>query len=262
MNFQVSYLKTPMLALAALASAPLVAIWSRNRKNALGLPGAAMASVMVIFAGIAMVTEPYTRERPRSVNLAYMQTTDADGATTAQWRLYTYGPEDKAYTAAAGFPAEPAAFSRFGGAKSKAYFQPAQNHNIASPSLSITSDEFLDGVRIIKGDIAAGRAGVFFGITFPAGTNAEEFSVNGDVLLNREKFASGKINQAYFNGFGARTLPFELRIAGDGPSEIAMFEVSPLPDDAKAISIIQKRPDSAAPLQFGDHAEVQHIYRF
>jgi hypothetical protein len=265
-NFQVSYLKTPMLALTALASAPLLATRrSEPRdaapKSATLITGAFIAIVMAIAATVAMFSQAYTENRPRSTNLAYMQGTDSDGATQARWRLFTFGPSDEDFIAAAGFPEAPAAFKRFGGRDSKARFLPAHNHDLAAPSLTIASDDVSNGVRIVKGRLAAGRAGPFFGVTFSPETKAKQFLVNGKVLIDEEKFLSGKLNQSFFNGFGARSLSFELHLVPGEPADLTLFEVSALPDDETGQAIIDKRPNNAAPLQFGDHAEVQRNYR-
>lgn len=264
LNFQMSYLKMPILALLALASAPLAAIWRNEKRGGADYwPAAAvLASVTVVAAVIALNVPSYTPERPRSVNLAYVQETGANRDTHAQWRLYAYGPADRTYAEKAGFPKEQTHFKRFNAGDAKAYLQPATDHKLATPTLSVLSDITTDGVRDVKGELIAGRGGPMMVITFAENSSAIQFSVNGTTLIDAETFASGKTVQAYFNGFGLRPLPFELQIKNDTPLDLTLVEISELPDDPMAQSIIEMRPQNAAPIQFGDHSEVQFHYSF
>lgn len=260
LNYQVSYLKTPILALFALTAAPLAAVW-RKETCSFWRPAALISIITIVASGAAMAVPAYTPDRPRSVNVAYFQEIGPGGEQDARWRVFTYGPADKAYVKEAGFLTEISTFKRFGARESNAYFQPAQVHDLKTPQLQVFSEEATDGGRIIKGEISAGRAGPFFGVTFAADAPATEFSVNGITLIDSKKFASGKISSMHFNGFNDRPLAFELHVSGEAPIDVMLFEVSDLPDDAVGQSIIAKRPKNAAPIQFGDHTEIQKHYR-
>ena len=263
LNFQLSAAKMLVLLLLSLGAAPLAALLADGLKPA-RLPLAVLGGVLLVATIAGTLVPAYTADRPRSVNIAYMQTGEAGSeARETHWRLFTFGPPAEDYANAAGFPDEIGTFRRYGVRTSEAYLQPAPDLALTPPTLAIASDTTgADGQRRIEGTLQAGEAGFFFGIAFPADSGARELVVDGRTLFEGESLTSGQARQAMFHGVGNTPVSFVLTAEADRPVDVVMFELSTLPDNADAAGIVALRPDDAAPLHFGDHAEVQNHYRF
>jgi hypothetical protein len=263
LNFQLSAAKMLVLVLLGLGASPLAAYYANGLREA-RLPLAAMAVVLVAATVAGAIVPPYTPDRPRSVNLAYMQTGEAGSEVRdAQWRLFTFGPPAERYAQAAGFPDEVGTFDRYGVRTSDAYLRPAPDLDLKPPMLVVTSDTTGDGGRRrIEGTLQAGEAGFVFGIAFPAGSGIRELVVEGETLLGEQTLPSTRAEQAMFHGAGNMPLSFVLTAEPGEPVEFALFELSALPDHPEAAEIVARRPADTAPLHFGDHAEVQNHYRF
>ncbi len=260
-NFQSSYLKTPILVLMSLAAAPLAA-WSIDGFKSARLPLAASALVCVAAAIAGYLAPAYTPDRPRAVNVDYLQIANADTAT-AQWRLATIGPADTDHAARAGFPAELETFLRWGLRETKAYLRPAPALALPEPQWRVLSETpDASGARVVDGEVQAGRGGFLFGLTFAPDADVDSLTVEDTVLANSEAFDSPRGLAVTFSGIGERALRVRLVTRSAEPVGATLFEVSPLPEHPEAAAIIAARPDNAAPIHFGDHAEVQRHLTF
>lgn len=263
LNFQLSAAKMLILVLLGLGAAPLAAFHAGGFRSA-RLPLGALVAAVLVSTGIGAIVPAYTPDRPRSVNIAYFQTAEAGGeGRETQWRLFTFGPPAEAYARAAGFTGPIGTFDRYGVRASEAYLRDAPDLALTPPTLTVTTqtqDE--DGRRRIEGTVQAGEAGFFFGIAFPPDSGVLGLEVEGETLLREADLTGGRGRPVMFHGAGNRSLDVVLTVSADAPVELILFELSGLPDHPEVADILAHRPDDAAPLHFGDHAEVQNHYRF
>lgn len=260
-NFQVSYLKTPILVLMALPAAALAAWYGQSFKAA-RLPLAIVAAATAAAAIAGYLTPAYTETRPRSVNVDYLQI-DAGETRQSQWRIDTYGPADVAYAQRAGFTEEQSEYLRWGLRDSRAHLKPAPDLDLPGPQLRILSDTRNEaGLRTIEGEMQAGRSGFLYGLTFAHGANVETLSVEGTLIAETEAFTRPRGVAVTFSGVGERVMHFRLTTDAAEPVPATLFELSAAPQHAESAAIIAERPSNAAPIQFGDHAEIQRRITF
>jgi hypothetical protein len=266
-SFTSAWLKTAALCLGALAAAPLAAHHARHGgvRGPLALTAAVTAAAIV--AGF--LADPYTPDRPRSVNVVYQQFqyngagfSDAETQLHSAWRLFTYGPPDVDHARRAGFSGDPATFHRWGLRESQAYLREIPSLGLPPPILHIDSDRVENDRRVLRGTLRAGRNGFLLGLTFPPGVVLHELTVEDTTILHADNYAADKGVAATFSGLGERPLAIELTVPIETPFDVVAFELSAFPDHPDGAAIIRLRPDDAAAIQFADHTEIQHHYRF
>ncbi|HRO02579.1 MAG TPA: hypothetical protein PLS69_03115, partial [Terricaulis sp.] len=170
---------------------------------------------------------------------------------------------DAAHAAATGFPDEVSPYRRWGLRDAKAYLRAAPDLTLVEPHMRIISVQTLDdGARLIEGELQAGRNGFLYGITFASGAAVREFWANGERLAQSEAFDAPRELAVTFSGVGDRTMQFRLLTSSSAPVAATMFELSSPPEHPDLAAIIAERPDTAAPIHFGDHAEVQRQITF
>ncbi len=261
-NFQVSYLKMPILIVMALPAAALAA-WYAHSFKATRLPLGLVAAATLAATIGGYLAPAYTETRPRSVNVDYLQIDAADETRQTQWRIDTYGPGDAAYAERAGFNEDQGEYLRWGLRDSRAHLKPAPDLDLPGPGLRILSDTRNEaGLRTIEGEMQAGRSGFLYGVTFARGASIETLSVEGMLIADAEAFTRPRGVAVTFSGVGERVMRFRLTTNAVEPIPATLFELSAAPQHAESDAIIAERPSTAAPIQFGDHAETQRRISF
>jgi hypothetical protein len=266
-SFVAAQLKTLPLCLGAMVAAPLAAFHCQAT-GAARRPSALLAVVLAATTVAGATATAYTPDRPRSVNVAYQQIQYSGAAaiddrqSQAAWRLFTYGPPDSDYARRAGFAGEQLTFRRWGLRESPAYLREIPSLGLPPPTLTITGDRVEDGWRVLAGTLQAGRGGFLLGLTFAPGVILHELTVEGTTILKGDNYDADKGVAATFSGIGDRPLAVELRVPADTPTDVIVFELSAFPDHPDGAEIVRLRPDDAAAIQFADHSEIQHHYRF
>ena len=260
-NFQTSYLKTPILLLLSLTAMPLAA-WSIGAFKTARWP---LATSALVCAGAAIwgaLTPAYTPERPRAVNIDYLQV-EASDQITSRWRLATIGPADVDHAARAGFPPELQTVLRWGLRETKAYLRPAPELSLPPPQWRIVSEtRDANGARVVEAEVQSGRGGFLYGLTFAPNTEMDSLVVEDVVLADAEAFENPRGLAVTFSGVGDRILRARFVTHSAEPVNATLFELSALPDHPEAAAMIAARPDTAAPIHFGDHAEIQRQVSF
>jgi hypothetical protein len=262
--FQAAYLKTAMLGLGAMVAMPLAA----RSCGSLPVRRALLASLALtlLLTILGYIAPTYTVDTPRSVNVAYQQIehsgSTAGTSPSSLWRLFTFGPADSEYAAAAGFPAKLEEFKRYGIRSSEAYLQPAPELNLPAPALVIESDSTEGDIRSIRGTLNSGRSGFMLGLSFPPDTPVLQLDTFGKTIINADNYKPERGAVATFVGFNNSPVKFELQVQAGSPFDVIAFELSAFPDNEAGHEIIAKRPDNAASIHFSDHSEIQHHYHF
>ena len=251
-NFQVSHFKMIPLLLLALPLVPVVSIWRDEnvgvvRPALFGVAGAALAGIVG-----GMLVSGYTAERPRSVNVVY-HSNKITGEH--QYQIVAYGKQDHSYLAAAGFPEEKKSYLQYGAVPGKGYFIPAEDMNLASPSVTIISDTEEEGRRVIKGTIHAGRAAQMMGFGFVDGSILQGMTVNGHQVVLRKK-AAGSPELVWLHGAGDTNMPFSMDLTPGELKGMSLFSLGAYTNTAQAKKLQALRPNDAAPMHYGDHSLV------
>lgn len=263
-SFYAAWLKMVPLGLAAIASSPLFSIRTGDISGS-RRPIQIVSAVFLAATIAAALVPAYSENRPRSLNIAYQQIGGPEGAhgeSRSAWRMFTFGPPDRAYAAAAGFPAAQENFQRWGLRDGKAYLLDSPSLDLAPPVFILDTDRTIGDTRTLKGSLQSGRSGFLLGLTFKPGSPVNGLEVEGKAVLTGENYMPDKGASVTFSGIGDRALEIELEVPANEPVELIVFELSAFPNAPEGEAITGLRPSNAAPIHFSDHTEIQNHYRF
>jgi hypothetical protein len=246
LGFKLSHLRMIVLAQLIWTLLPLTVRAGESLDSRIAIGAAAAACALA--AVIAMNVPSHTVDRPRGANLVYVQEGD-----TAQWQMESFGGPGKDTLRAMGFDLEAQAIERYGVAAAQAQVRSAKSLNLPQPTIEIDVDEERGGQRVLQGRIRSERNAYTVGFTFASGVPLARLAIeNQPVLLSPPE------RPQVVRVFGAaeRTIRFEIAAPLGASLSFVVFDDDALTVEGEAAEILAKRPDTAAPLQFGDHSIV------
>ncbi|HBM82215.1 MAG TPA: hypothetical protein DD459_00965 [Halieaceae bacterium] len=199
----------------------------------------------------ATLVPVYTADRPRAMNVQYVLDVDQG---QAWWELFSYGPVDTAYLQAAGVPAKPAPIQRFGAITEETYRKAATVQPLAPPEFTLNPQH--DRPNSVNGTIHSVNGAFILGLALDNPDAVDSLLIDGQHVLRHPDTARTGGKLVRMHGAGTRRLRFELNLRPGETTNLWLFEQSVLPLDAEARALQSQRPDNAAPIHFGDHAQL------
>lgn len=241
-NFQLSYLKVIPLFILMLWIIPLVtAHFSKNKET---YKPAAIISICLLFISclLGFLVPGFTEDRPRPINLVYMQDQDE---MTAYWLMETaYGVRpDFNYIADGGFSLS-----------EKSYRKQTILQNLNAPSLEVMSLTEEDGLRKIKVKITSHREAFQISLAFDNKDVINNVTVNGLHVAHQ----GGDIPIAV--GVDHKSHIIDISLSGGEELTITLSDTAPLTGE-QAQEILQHRPVTVRPIGAGDRSVVTRKYR-
>lgn len=253
-NFDASHAKTIPLVLLALPLLPIAIAYVAG--GPVRTPVIAGLVIVVAAAVVATIVPTHTVDRPRGVNLVYVQD---DAARSAQWQLESLGDPGRATIQAMGFDTVKQPGMRFGVVPTDIYMKAAASRELAAPVVEIAEDVETEGQRTIRGSIRSQRPTHRLGLAFAAQSPVLGLSVEGQPVLDK---AARDARVVGFHGVGQQPVRFELTARPGQLLTLTAFDIGTLTPDREAEAMLAKRPDTAAPLHSGNQAIVLTRFSF
>lgn len=246
LGFKLSHVKIAVLTLLIWPLLPLAVHFEHSVGSRSAL--LASAATTVLAALIAMNVPSHTVDRPRGASLAYVQ--DEHGA---QWQIESHAGPGEETLRAMGFDREAHEIEQYGVVRTKTQVRPATSLDLPQPMVEIDADLKRDDQRIVQGRIRSGRSAHILGLAFAADAPLTRVAIEDQpVLVARPR--SAEVIRVF--GAGDQILRFEIIADPSQPLAFIVFDDDALPTEGEAAQMLAKRPVTAAPLQFGDHAVV------
>ncbi|MBV6422843.1 MAG: hypothetical protein NAOJABEB_00629 [Steroidobacteraceae bacterium] len=249
-NFDVAQAKVIPLLLLTLPLLP-IALAHVQRHGSRALIGAGSALV-VGAAAVAMAVPTHTVDRPRGVNLLYVQD---DAHASAQWQIQSFGEPGRALLDAMGFDAVKRPVLRLGVAPTDVYLKPATDRALATPVVEIDEDFERDGQRIVRGRVQSRRPTFQLGLAFAAHSPVLGLRIEGQPVLAGADDAPRIVG---VHGVGGDPVAFELIATPRAALSVVAFDIGPLMADREGDAMLARRPADAAPLHAGNQSIVLH----
>ncbi|HET9865652.1 MAG TPA: hypothetical protein VFQ06_00060, partial [Nitrospira sp.] len=202
----------------------------------------------------AMLVPTHTSDRPRGLNLVYVQDHDAK---TAQWHLESSSEPDAEMLGAMGFNpvSQPVSqqVMQFAVMPGRAYVKPALDLGLQAPFVQIDEDVERDGKRVVRGRIRSQREAFHLGLAFPAQSPLLSLRVEDQPVLES---ATGDAEVIRFYGSGNEPVRFELAARPQQPLTLTAFDFGGIASDREAREMLAKRPDTAASAHGGNRSIV------
>ncbi len=246
-SFHASALRMAPLALFILAVVPLARQWAGEHAPR-RTPLLATLALVVVAAIVGAVVPAETPERPRWANLVLAQPV---GATAPGWQLNTYGIAHAPLATAMGFEGDLDTVRRPHGRDGRVYTRPASEPALAVPVLERVGEIVEGDTRRVILRIAGVREGHLMFLAFDDAQAVSRLVVGDTDLVDPPRWRG----LAGFSGLGNEALELEVTLPVGQAVTATLTELSPLPDSDVARQILDTRPDTASPVQFGDHAE-------
>ncbi|MGD9598982.1 MAG: M28 family peptidase [Steroidobacteraceae bacterium] len=249
-NFDVAQAKVIPLVLLVLPLLPL-AVAHVKRHGSRMLVGT--GSVLVVAASaLAMAVPTHSFDRPRGVNLLYVQD---EGGATAQWQIQSFGEPGRELLDAMGFDAIKRPVLRLGVTPTDVYMKPASNRALAAPVVEIDADIVRDGRRIVRGRVHSRRPTFQLGLAFAAHSPVLGLRIEGQPVLAGADDAPRIVG---LHGVGNDPVSFELVARPREALSVVAFDIGALTADRDADAMLARRPADAAPLHAGNQSIVLH----
>lgn len=247
-NFDAAHAKTIPLVLLALPLFPITIAYAAH--GPVRVPVVAALAVVAAAAVTAMFVPTHTIDRPRGVNLVYVQD---DTARSAQWQLESLGDPGRETIQAMAFDSVKQPGMRFGVVPTDMYMKPAVNQELAAPVVEIAEDIEAAGKRTIRGSVRSQRSTHRLGLAFAAQAPVLGLSVEGQPVLEK---AASDARLVGFHGVGEQPVRFELVARAGELLTVTAFDIGALTPDREAEAMLARRPDTAAPLHSGNQSIV------
>lgn len=248
LNFDKLHAKAIALVIMMLPLFPLALAYLQRERAATSL--ATSLVVAAVAAVAAMLVPTHTVDRPRSVNLVYVQE-NATGA--AYWQIESFGEPGQEVLDAMGFEEPKQAMMHFGVLPADSYRKPASNQRLLAPIVEIEADMEAADVRVVRGTVRSARSAYQLGLGFPADSPVTQLRVEGQSVLES---AASEPRTVRLHGVGAEPIRFELRARPGEALSLSVFDIGVLPPNKEAHHMLTRRPEIAAPLQLGNHSIV------
>lgn len=245
-GFDASYAKVVPLWLLSLPLLPLAIVGVR--RHGVRSPLLASIAIMVVMTVAALIVPATTRDRPRGVNLLYVQ--DDAGAN---WQIESFGEPGREVLEAMGFEATKQATLRYGVSPIDAYMKPAPGLALPAPDLLIEEDFERDGKRVLRGNVRSRRETWQVGIGLPAKSPVSSMTVEGQPVLEG---ASSEPRLVRVHGVGDAPVHFEITARSGESLTLIPMDIGALDHAGEAAQMLSRRPDTAAPLHAGNQSIV------
>ncbi|HEU4687644.1 MAG TPA: M28 family peptidase [Vicinamibacterales bacterium] len=251
-NFDMAHAKAIPLVLLGLPMLPLtIAYVSREDSR---IPVVAGVAIVAVASITAMLVPTHTSDRPRGLNLVYVQDHDAK---TAQWHLESSSEPDAEMLGAMGFNpvSQPVSqqVMQFAVMPGRAYVKPALDLGLQAPFVQIDEDVERDGKRVVRGRIRSQREAFLLGLAFPAQSPLLSLRVDDQPVLES---VTGDAEVIHFYGSGNEPVRFELAARPQQPLTLTAFDLSGIASEREAREMLAKRPDTAASAHGGNRSIV------
>jgi hypothetical protein len=245
-GFKLSHFKMILLVLPIWALLPLAVHYEASLGSRAAITIG--AAVVVIAALIAMNVPSHTIDRPRGANLVYVQ----DGET-AQWQIETFGGAGEDALRAMDFDRKTQPVELYGVAPAQRQVRPATPLHLPPPAIEIDADFERDGRRVVQGRIRSERNAYTLGLAFSRGAPLARLTIEDQPVLAAQP-ERPEVVRVF--GAGEQTLRFEISATSQQPVSFVVFDDDALTAEGEAGEILSKRPDTVAPLHYGDHSIV------
>lgn len=247
-NFDMLHAKAIALASLMLPLFPLALAYAQRER--LRLPIIAGVAIIAVAAMAATLLPTHTIDRPRGINLGYVQ---EEATGTAYWQLESLGEPGRDAIEAMGFDTTKRPTLRFGVQPADYHRKPANNRRLPPPRIEIEEDTEIDGVRIVRGTVRSARPSFQLGLGLPAASPVAEMRVEDQLVIDDVSDAPRTVR---LHGVGMQPMRFELRAQPGRPLTMSIFDIEKLERDEEAQQMLARRPATAAPVQLGDHSIV------
>ena len=249
LGYQLSHFKVLPLLLFALPLLPL-AVAHVNLGSTRALMAALVLSTAVA-AVIGMLLPAHTFDRPRGVNLVYVQ----DEAAAPVWLIESFGEPGRDVLEALGFDQPKQDILRYGVVPREAYVRPATPLGLLAPIATIDEDIVQDGKRLIRGTVRSQRDAYTVLLSFAPDAPVDALRIEGQLVLEQ---ASDQSRAVGLHGVGNAPVRFEIAAPSGVPLNLVVLDIAPLAPVAEAAQLLARRPGTAAPLHNGDQSIVLH----
>lgn len=253
-GFKLAHLQMLALLLLSVPLLPLAAGPAARRGAWFGIGSVVL--VVVAAAIIGWRVPAHTPDRPRAVNLVYVEDS---GAAAPQWQIETFGGAGGDVLEAMGFTAGEQDVQRYGVLPYRSPVRPAKSMALPMPVLAIEEDRVEGGRRILRGSVRSQRASFSLGLSFPAASPVLAMSIEGQPVLDSPM---DKPRVVQLIGVGDATVRFEIVARPAMPLPINAFDVGTLEPVGEAGAILARRPALAAPIQSGNQTLAIHRFGF
>lgn len=259
LNFQFSHFKMIPLLPLMLAATPVIARYlseghpsgSENRNT--------LALTMVVATIISMMMPTYTLDRPRGMNLTYIQNDDTGSAV---WDMVAIGNADMGYLAASGFPAEKQPLVKVPPyPASNSYYKKALNQHIPAPQWTVVSDDISGQTRTVTAQLKSVRGGNTIRLIFPADANFHHLRLNGKMVLEQVPNQTRTYNIPV-HGIGTEPVEVTLSLPADAHFDMTLQDIGFLAVEGEALDIIRNKPANVFPIHGGNTSVVIKTVRF
>ena len=244
-GFQLSHFKVLPLLLLALPLLPLVVDYAGRGTTRAFVGGLVLVMLVATTAGALLPT--HTPDRPRGVNLVYMQ----DDAASPAWLLESFGNPGRETLAAMGFDLQKQEILRYGVVPREAHVKPAATLGLPAPVIEVAADVEVEGKRVIRGSVRSQRESYIVMLGLPAGAPVAGLRIEGQPVLDK---ASAEPCVIGLHGVGNDATRFEITAQPGVPFTLAVLDIAPLEASGEAARLIEGRPAIAAPLHNGDQS--------
>ncbi len=247
-NFDMAHAKAIPLVLLALPLLPLAIAYVAREDSRLLL--AAGCAIVAVASTAALLVPTHTIDRPRGVNLVYVQDDDAN---TAQWQIESFGDPGRETLEAMAFDTVRQPMLHFNVAPDDAHLKPAAHQDLRAPVVVIDEDIERGGKRIVRGSIRSQRQAYQLGLAYAAQSPVLALRVEDQPVIES---ASDEAQVIRFHGAVNAPVRFELAARPGEPLSLTAFDLGTLTSDGEAQKMLAMRPDTAAPVHGGDRAIV------
>ncbi|MGE0582777.1 MAG: M28 family peptidase [Steroidobacteraceae bacterium] len=254
LGFQLSHFRMLPLLLLCVPLLPLAAGPAARRGAWLAIGSVGL--VVVAGAIVGWRVPAHTADRPRAVNLVYVEDNEA---AAPHWQIETFGGAGKDVLAAMGFTGAEQVAQRYGVLPYPTFVRPARPLSLPLPEIALDEDRSEGGRRILRGTVRSQRAAFTLGLSFPAGAPVLAMNVDGQPVLDTPSL---KARVVQLIGVGEAPVKFEIVAQPGLPLPVVAFDIGALEAVGEAGAILARRPADAAPIQSGNQTLAIHRFGF